>query len=469
MNKILDHLLFTSLMALYGICLLLWMGADEVDASDIRLITVLSVIWFGLLLMIGMKDLQRYFLLAPVVIMFIPNAVNDVFPEVRITENSDVTSVFAAIFTQVDLYFLAGIMRFGLRHHRSNQFCSPVIKAVLILYCAFIPFIYFIQEKPALAAGLNQIRYAIACIILFKLVDAERYFDWFLKGCIAGMFGVLLESIVYTKINGLTRLSSGNFAVNGLGHLFSALSVFIFFGLENNKDVISRWLRIIAPVVGIAALLMTGTRSALGALVGAGVLCASVSKKRGIVLPIMLIFGIAVFITLSDKIEAISRLATVADKLFSGQLEVADGSYSEDTTSLATRYVIWTSSMRMLVDHPLLGIGPGVWNSIKSDYGVWFGVLLDPHNEYIAIFTSYGLFFGGAVIGVCILGPIVIGLKRFNSTNPYYRSILRSCVWFILSMGISGLFNASLLKHQMSAIFIMVLLFLYKGKSSYES
>lgn len=453
---------------IYGICLLLWMGAGEVDTSEIRLITIVSVMWFGFLLLIGLKDVQTYFLLAPVVIMFIPNAVNDVFPEVRITENFDRTTVFAAIFTHIDFYFLAGILKFGINKSGNERFGTPGVKAVLIIYCMLIPFIYFALEKPALAMGLSQVRYALACFLLFSLVEAERYFFWFIKGCVLGLFGVLLESIVYTKTSGLTRLSSGNFAVNGLGHLFSALSIFIYFGLENCKDVLSRWMRVIAPVIGIIALLSTGTRSALVALAGAGLLCAFVSKRRGIILPVFLIIAVAGFVILADKIEAISRLASVTDKLFSGNLEIADGTYSEDTTSLATRFVIWAGSVKMIIDHPMLGVGPGVWNSIKSSYGVWFGVLLDPHNEYLAILTSYGLLFGSAVIGACLIGPVIMGMKRFNLSDPFFKPILRSCLWFILSVSISGLFNASLLKHQMSAIFIMVLFFFYKSKSKHD-
>lgn len=468
MNRIMNHLLLTCLLMTYGICLLLWMGADEVDTSEIRLITIVSVVWFGFLLLMGLKDIQTYFLLAPVVIMFIPNAVNDVFPEVRITENSDRVTVFAAIFTHIDFYFLAGILKFGIKSSIREKFGTPGIKVVLFFYCMLIPFLYFAQEKPGLAMGLSQVRYGLACILLFNLVKAEQYFVWFIKGCVLGLFGVLLESFVYTKTSGLTRLSSGNFAVNGLGHLFSALSIFIYFGLEDCKDVISRWMRVIAPLAAIIALLLTGTRSALVALAGAGLLCAFVSKRRGIILPIFLILAVAGFVLLADKIEAISRLASVADKLFSGNLEIADGTYSEDTTSLATRFVIWTGSIKMIIDHPILGIGPGVWNSIKSSYGVWFGVLLDPHNEYLAILTSYGLLFGAAVIGACLIGPIIMGMKRFNLPVPFYRSMLRSCLWFILSVSISGLFNASLLKHQMSAIFIMILLFFYKCKSKHD-
>ena len=60
-----------------------------------------------------------------------------------------------------------------------------------------------------------------------------------------------------------------------------------------------------------------------------------------------------------------------------------------ESSSITTRFLLWLSSFDMICDYILIGVGTSNWNYLKTEYGIPFNVLLDPHNDYITILTYY--------------------------------------------------------------------------------
>lgn len=162
----------------------------------------------------------------------------------------------------------------------------------------------------------------------------------------------------------------------------------------------------------VAALLMTGTRSALltlvvvSALIGLTLLCVArqrsswkVHSVRWLVPPLALTLGCVVLVNIprfqvqptlqSDSVTPF-QFAFARAKSLARPQEYSQGSF-------ATRAFYWRSTMRMLQQHPWSGVGAGAWeveipqyegtdNSVEADYYA--------HNDFLQLLSEYGLIVG---------------------------------------------------------------------------
>ena len=117
-------------------------------------------------------------------------------------------------------------------------------------------------------------------------------------------------------------------------------------------------------------------------------------------------------------------------------------------SSVAMRKIIWTKSVEMIKEHPLIGFGPGQWQIIIPKYGVdEFGEKLRegsltfqrPHNDYLWLISEVGLigFLGYLVffIGIIIIG--FTNIKRTSEKSTLVFNILAVSAligWMFVSM-----------------------------------
>ncbi|KAB0302367.1 O-antigen ligase family protein [Vibrio fortis] len=119
----------------------------------------------------------------------------------------------------------------------------------------------------------------------------------------------------------------------------------------------------------------------------------------------------------------------------------------ETNSSMLTRFTIWFASIRMFFDNFVFGVGFGQWNFLKTDYSIPFNVLLDPHNDYIFYFVSYGFISGFLFVHMTYLRAIIYVIRTrrcIQAINPYYYALF--------GLSISSLTNANTSKHQVAVI-----------------
>lgn len=152
----------------------------------------------------------------------------------------------------------------------------------------------------------------------------------------------------------------------------SAMAFAFFMGAENSKK---RWRMGIALLALIACLAMTYARGACFAvmltLAGYGAV-----KDRRVMLGCAALAGI---LLLADPMLA-ERLLSVFTKV---------------DTSSEMRLAIWESSIEMIFDHPILGIGWGAYRLVYPEYDFYINdpsvIIYHAHNMYLNYAAEIGI------------------------------------------------------------------------------
>ena len=145
-----------------------------------------------------------------------------------------------------------------------------------------------------------------------------------------------------------------------------------------------------------------------------------------------------------------------------GRLEQAD---SGSDASVNLRFVLWQTTLKMFLAHPLLGTGLGTWHAIypayrpdadNSTYGYY------AHNDYLQILQETGLI--GAAIFTAVLGYIAyLGVRIFLLVRHRPRSAETA--------GLALAVMTACLQANVNFIFYLVyislLLGLYLGRMAY--
>ncbi len=191
-----------------------------------------------------------------------------------------------------------------------------------------------------------------------------------------------------------------------------------------------------------AYLVYTRTRSAWVGLVGGllitgGVLALSPALRRS--------FGEALreysnrarrtwalgFLLLSLILSVLPPLSPPQGSPLGGKADALTAAASvfqanpEKEVGVQERFAFWRATLRMIADHPVLGVGPGNWERVYPSYdrGATLAIIgfnRRPHNDYLWIASEYGLAGLGAYLWFLIAGfSCLMGMAR--SQRPFAR------------------------------------------------
>jgi len=112
---------------------------------------------------------------------------------------------------------------------------------------------------------------------------------------------------------------------------------------------------------------------------------------------------------------------------------------------------IWGSAIRVLKDHPIMGIGPGMWEdyaflyqsklyeSDKLGYGYYCYYSIDSHNFFLDMYLKYGVLV--FLLFICFVFYII---RKYFASNKYEGvhkrgGLILTCfisllVWIFLAM-----------------------------------
>ena len=196
----------------------------------------------------------------------------------------------------------------------------------------------------------------------------------------------------------------------------------------------SRWL---APValslaLNVVALMMTGTRSALIALlVLAPVVALILIRYRrqfaftrwgranlamvGLVL-VAGVFGLGSLPSGNVKIIQEKTGSTALQRSYLRASSMTEGKeYTERSFSI--RAVMWKATARMMIANPLTGVGAGAWEvQIPLYQRIGEGMETDyyAHNEFLQLLSEYGVLVGGLFIAVLLAYLLIAAGKTWR-------------------------------------------------------
>ncbi len=131
-------------------------------------------------------------------------------------------------------------------------------------------------------------------------------------------------------------------------------------------------------------------------------------------------------------------------------------------TSLASRVMIWNASVAMIADHPVVGIGPGRFQSAYLAYQDRFPRYLEwavphPHNIFLAFWLNTGLIglFGFIIVVYSTLKQLLVRLRREVVDDSRYFMVFS--LLFLLAVLIHGLTDTTYFKNEYAISFWIVI------------
>jgi O-antigen ligase len=243
----------------------------------------------------------------------------------------------------------------------------------------------------------------------------------YIVGCYVAITSTINNYIIGRQIN---LYSGGRYA--GVGNAVD-LALVLTLGLpiawhlatsldNQNKNKILRIINFAYLPAAVMAILLTGTRMAIFALIPALAYIIGTSNRLKPTLrfsTLVALVGAMFWLEPLIPRSTLERLGTVSVSIAAGDL--------------GGRVKIWLNSLSFFYSHPIFGIGIG---TLDSPYGI--GVLA--HNTFLSVLTELGLI--GFILFMCVLAVIV---QQAIKQEKYY-----ALLWItIIAIWTIGVFTLS--------------------------
>lgn len=242
---------------------------------------------------------------------------------------------------------------------------------------------------------------------------------------------------------------------------FVALGSFLFFvGALYSRDVRWRWSLGIAALLAVANLfIIQGRTGHITLLVLACYLFIHRFRWRGFIAAGLLIAGTGLVMSQAPGNPLVARYSEGINQIRNWQY----GSNDESSMGLRMQYA--ATSLRIIAEHPLTGVGTGGFERAYGEQiaGTAARPSNNPHNQYLLTTAQLG------IPGLTVLLALFVTLWRTASRLPPAEQLLARGL--LLAYGVGNLFNSFLLDHAEKLLFAWAIGLLYSrlpalGKTS---
>jgi len=270
----------------------------------------------------------------------------------------------------------------------------------------------------------TQVRYFLLFVLVSYLLFPARSA---LVGYVTGntLFGRAIGPIPYENPNDLAALT--------ILMLGPALAV---WG-GSARGSLLRWVGLAGAAPLIVIIVLTQSRGALLALVATALPSALALARRRprTVIALAALLGLALYLAppaFWKRMEGLGKATSVATI---GEMD-PEGSARQ-------RFAVLQNAMRMVQDHPLLGVGLGAYGLANAHYNPALGNL-DTHNTYLNILAETGL--PGLVLFLALVTSVLryahAARRRASRTFPAQSERIRWLLFGLIGYLIAGLFGS---------------------------
>jgi O-antigen ligase len=300
-----------------------------------------------------------------------------------------------------------------------------------------------------LLAHTYHFRYLVLLLILSYYYNFSKYESPIIYGIILSIVLLFFESLINTYMTEGERLVSGSLGNNSYANIIAAIMFFFIWLRKHNQ--MSR--KIIYPILVLLLIIILATQTRMALIAPFFVLLAYFiyNLKQNFLLRFVKLIAILsiffftyMFLVKSDYVPKRYSIEPLLDSNVSGLVL----ENNEESSSLFTRFMLFKTSFEMIKDKPLTGIGVGRFNRYKKDFGFKYNVLIDSHNDLLALMCQYGILTGLLLLFIITILPLIYYL-RYLKGNINNKLVFLFIINF--SMLFAGLSNAGLLKHQIFA------------------
>lgn len=336
------------------------------------------------------------------------------------------------------LSWLIAIIPVAIRFWRTGRLGKRTPFDIPILIFTFGLIIGFIvsPDKPISWQGLNT--YLASILMYYGLVGNTYAKENYWKTVGGLMCLIIVALTIYTIFNGNNRYYFFNEWLNIQPQLASEIKV-----VRSSYNTPGAALGIAIPFFFAMAIFLRRSRLRyiiIGILVvfsfflfligsGGGWLAAFVGSvfvlaiwklwTLSFSLPVL---GFATWVTISSLSKTSSLAKTWIAKMF-------------PVSSVTSRFQYWGETINLLHGHVLTGVGIGVWFELYP-HGKW--PVINPHNNYLQVFSDTGLFGIIAMLGAAVAFVYICYAILRSSTKNKHNGIAIGIIGSILA----GMVNA---------------------------
>ena len=479
LNRKINTILISVLVFIYLGCVSF--SALSIESSNFLyknqfdFIEIFSAVIFIISIIFGFKDIRLYVVFMVFNILALPACVDNFVPSVLISAFNDSKQIYFPMITHIDIYLVLGIIKYW---DKSESFFLDFRKFETKLFFLLVFFllvsiagnIFKHNNKYDISLILSHsyhLRYLLLLTLLFRNTSVIKYKNPLFTGVLVAVGFLIFESFSYSYFfYSPSRLTSGTLGHNVLANILTSICCYFFF-LIIRKHISLKYLLLVLLI--ICTVVLTKTRSAIYLLVAYFLfelvthivfLCKHKTKFKFsylfFIVPLLMCISFFYFtqnerLSFNNfKIEKINFSETSLNKII--VLEKNDFN-----ASLALRLNHFQTSLNMINDQPLLGIGPGRWNTYKQTYGSKELKLMDSHNDLLATMSQYGVITGLFLCFVICFLPVLSFVKTRKSPSILSDNLK---YLFLVSfvMIFAGLTNTGFFKHQIYGFLSLILI-----------
>ncbi len=248
-------------------------------------------------------------------------------------------------------------------------------------------------DRPQNSALGVTVRYLFVVPLFLLLRQYSKAGLALLSGMLVAVF--VATGHAYYDIYELGKArAEGLYSPNFLGPVVALMVMYLLAGWRELRRV--RWLLPVAILLGVWALVMSGSRGGYVGLVAMVLLWALLTfrgRLRVLMLAVAVALPLAGYFMVDEVTQRVDVAVTeVTTYLVKGVPEGVHGAESS-----AIRFEMWRAAWMTFLDHPLLGVGDGNYNKGVQPYidqglvDVGVGGHGHPHNAYMNVLMCRGI------------------------------------------------------------------------------
>ncbi|HYO91153.1 MAG TPA: O-antigen ligase family protein, partial [Pyrinomonadaceae bacterium] len=128
---------------------------------------------------------------------------------------------------------------------------------------------------------------------------------------------------------------------------------------------------------------------------------------------------------------------------------------AEDPTTGRAHF--WSTSLKIIQDHPVMGVGLGAFHLAYTRYDTRNGLfrLEQAHNDYLQVLTDAGIL--GALLGLFFIGALFrMGLGRRESTDAFRRGVATGALAGCFAVLVHSFFDFTLHTTSNALLFLVL-------------
>ncbi len=230
------------------------------------------------------------------------------------------------------------------------------------------------------------------------------------------------------------------------------------YSLWENPNLFAGYLDVgMSMALGIGVMVKGRLRLICAAFFAAMGACLVLTYARGALISIA--FMLVVYAVLYNRkllvpLILVGAVLLLADHTLFMRM---DSLLKGGDTSTQLRIALWESTLAMIMDHPLLGIGWGAYYFVYPLYDFYmqghFIKIVHAHNMYLNIAAEIGLIGFGAYM-YCFFSTLWRALRNFRYVEEdFLRGILLGCGLALVSLAVNGLTDYVLFNTELSLLY----------------